>query len=217
MNKVGNLLIPALLLGGLGIIGLGVKQIGFSQETPAPSPPPAPQRMQGEEAVKPKRFTSKIGVVNMVEVFGEYKKTKEYEKLLENDKKKEELKIQAIEKEIKILMDEIEALDKYGELRREKSERLAILSSQREYRAKNWNNWIKNKVNKHTVTIYNEIREAIEQYGKDHGYTCILKADPKLELEPEESASEKINIRTVLYYDQSINLTEEIIKVLNGE
>ncbi|MFC1524805.1 OmpH family outer membrane protein [Planctomycetota bacterium] len=202
MKKVGNWLIPVLVLGALGFIVLGVNQAGFSQDTPVPNPIPA---------------QPKIGVVNMVKVFGEYKKTKEYEKLLENDKKKEELKIQEIEKEIKVLIDEIEALDRYSELRREKNERLAVLSAQREYRAKNWNNWIKNKVNKHTVTIYNEIREAVDKYGKDQGYICIFKADPELELEPEESASEKINMRAVLYYDQSINLTEEIIQVLNKE
>lgn len=202
MKRVSNWLIPVLVLGALGFVVLGVNQAGFSQETPVPIPTPA---------------QPKIGVVNMVKVFGEYKKTKEYEKLLENDKRKEELKIQEIEKEIKVLVDEIEALDKYGELRREKNERLAILSAQREYRAKNWNNWIKNKVNKHTVTIYNEIRDAIDEYGQDQGYTCILKADPKLELEPEESASEKINIRSVLYHDPAIDLTEEIIKSLNGE
>lgn len=200
MKRVGNWLIPVLVLGALGFVVLGVNQAGFSQETPVPAP-----------------AQPKIGVVNMVKVFGEYKKTKEYEKLLENDKKKEELKIQDIEKEIKVLVDEIEALDKYSELRREKSEHLAVLSSQREYRAKNWNNWIKNKVNKHTVTLYNEIRDVIYKYGKDHGYTCIFKADPKLELEPEESASEKINIRSVLYHDQAIDLTEEIIEFLNGE
>ncbi len=202
MKRFSNWLIPVLVLGALGFIVLGVNQAGFSQEAPVPIPIPA---------------QPKIGVVNMVKVFGEYKKTKEYEKLLENDKGKEELKIQEIEKEIKVLIDEIDALDRYSELRREKNERLAVLSAQREYRAKNWNNWIKNKVNKHTVTIYNEIRNAIEQYGKDHGYTCIFKADPKLKLEPEESASEKINIRSVLYHDQAIDLTEGIIESLNGE
>jgi Skp family chaperone for outer membrane proteins len=198
IKKVGKWLMPGLLLSGLGFLCcLGFKQLGFSQENS-------------------EHNTPKIGVVNMIEVFGKYKKTKEYETLLEKEKKKEELKIQDIEKEIKTLMDEIDALDKYSELRREKNERLAILSAQREYRAKNWNNWIRKKVNEHTVTIYNEIKELIGKYAKEHGYIFILKSEPTpLEVDPEESAADKINIRAVLYYDKTADLTEEIIKILN--
>jgi Skp family chaperone for outer membrane proteins len=197
MKVFGKWLLPALFLSVSGLVWLGIQQMGFSQD-------------------KPDQLAAKIGVVNMVEVFGKYSKTKEYETLLEKDKKKEELKIQEIEKELKTLTDEIDALDKYSELRREKTERLAVLSAQREYRAKNWNVWIRRKVNDQTATIYNEIREQIAKYAKEQGYTLIIKTEPTpLTVEAEESAGDKINIRALLYYDKAIDLTDAIIEVIN--
>jgi len=160
----------------------------------------------------------KIGVVNLVSVFNKYNKTKDYETLLEKAKNKEENEIKDVERQINKLNEELEALNKSGDLYREKKILQASLIAQRETKIKFWNEYIKNQVNEQTLKIYKDIREAIETYAKEKGYQFIFKTDPLLSANSEgEDITQQISVRTVLYFPKSADITEEIIKTLNKE
>ena len=192
------------------------------KETPAVEEPaveelaveePVAEELPAQEAPA---ASLKIGVVNIARVFKQYKKTREFEALLENETKKEQLKLKDIEEKVKTLREELDSdvMSPDSPLRRTKTEELMVLQSRWEYLAKNWSKWMQMKVNKHTVQIYNEIREVIEQYGKDNDFTFILKVDPTLD-KNRDNSTEEINFRVLLYYAPSVDITGEIIKVLN--
>ncbi|MEK7310037.1 MAG: OmpH family outer membrane protein [Planctomycetota bacterium] len=161
-------------------------------------------------------FPFKVGVVNIAEVFDKYSKTKEYERILQKEKEREELLINEIKMKIKKLREEIDVLSPGSELYREKSEELAKEQARYEYRAKTWNEHIKNKVNEQTLKLYKEIRETITKYAVDNGYTFIFKSDPTLSATPQgDDVTQQISIRTVLYAPRETDITEDIIKILN--
>lgn len=195
-----------------------------SEVKPAPTPPPAlpatdvkPTPVPASAPI-PATSALKIGVINLVDVFARYDKTKDYEKLLEREKQKEEVAIKELENQIKKLEDELETLNKNSDLYREKKEQLASLIGQREYKVKNWNEYIKNRVNEQTLKIYKDIRDAIDAYAQDNGFTYIFKSDPILSTTPEtDDVTMQINIRTVLYFPKSTDITDDIVKILNKE
>jgi len=161
-------------------------------------------------------FPFKVGVVNIAEVFDKYIRTKEYEKTLQKEKELEELLISKIKTKIKNLQDEIDVLVPGSDRHREKSEELAKERASYEYRAKTWNEYIKNKVNEQTLKLYKEIRDVITKYAVDKGYTFIFKLDPALPATPQgDDVTQQISIRTVLYSPKETDITVDIIKILN--
>ena len=117
---------------------------------------------------------------------------------------------------IKNLQDEIDVLVPGSDRHREKSEELAKERASYEYRAKTWNEYIKNKVNEQTLKLYKEIRETITKYAVDNVYTFIFKSDPALSGTPQgDDVTQQISIRTVLYAPKETDITEDIIKILN--
>jgi len=161
-------------------------------------------------------FPFKVGVVNIAEVFDKYSKTKDYEKILQKEKEREELLISEIKSKVRKLQEEIDVLSPGSELFREKSEELAKERARYEYKAKTWNEYIKNKVNDQTLKLYKEIREAITKYAVDNAYTFIFKSDPALSITAQgDDVTQQISIRTVLYAPKETDITDDIIKILN--
>ena len=194
-NEKGVLVLMLVLLA---LVGLGLNNMGTTED-------------------KDKTPPSKIAVVNIFEIFRNYKKVQDFESLIEKDRQKEELKIQEIEKEIKTLMEEIDVLDSASPLRRDKNERLAMLSAQREQRAKSWNQFVRNKRNKFFIEVYDDIRKEINNYAKQKGLTLVLKSDPA-EIGAEdldENIDQQILVRSVLYHETTMDITPEVIAVLN--
>lgn len=175
--------------------------------------PPATEVKTNPAAVA---FPFKVGVVNVAEVFDKYAKTKEYERILQKEKEREELLINEIKMKINKLQEEIAVLSPGSELYREKSEELAKERARYEYKAKTWNEYIKNKVNEQTLKLYKEIRDAITKYAVDNGFTFIFKSDPALAtMSQGDDVTQQISIRTVLYAPKETDITEDIIKILN--
>jgi Skp family chaperone for outer membrane proteins len=196
-------------------------QLPPSTESPTETPPPKspPSTKSPSPAITeaiPVSQSLKIAVVNLVEVFGKYQKTKDYEKLLEKKKQKEELTIQEIKAETRKLQEELSLLSPTSELHREKSERLNILNSTLKYKIETWNEIIKKMVNEQTLILYKDIRDVIDNYARENGYTFIFKTDPTLPPSSDsDEVTQQISIRTVLYAPKTMDITEDIIKILN--
>ncbi|MDI6733798.1 MAG: OmpH family outer membrane protein, partial [Planctomycetota bacterium] len=190
-------------------------------ETKSPPPPESPPPPLTPKEIEPSNTgittsVMKIAVVNLVEVFSKYNKTKEYEKLLEKEREREDLSIKEIEARIRKLQEELELLTPGSELFREKSEEMAKETARRKYKVETWNNYIKSKVNEQTLKLYREIREAVNKYAADNNFTFIFKIEPMLPPAVEsDDVTQQISIRNVLYASKSMDISEEIIKILN--
>ncbi|MEK7448260.1 MAG: OmpH family outer membrane protein [Planctomycetota bacterium] len=188
-----------------------------SQETTNPAGPDrigTEEDKQPEEPIETPVPQLKIGVVNLAEVFSKHKKKSELDALLQKEMQKEELKIKDLGEQIKKLIEELDGdvLAQNSPLRKEKQEESAALQARREHLIKNWNNWLRIKNNEHNIKLYKEISKVVNEYAEQNNYSLILKIDPPV---GPENTTEEINFRNVLYYHQSLDITEEIIKISN--
>ncbi|MFA5794983.1 MAG: OmpH family outer membrane protein [Candidatus Brocadiia bacterium] len=182
------------------------------------APVPLPEPVKPLPAKTVEGLTLKIGVVNVQAVFDKYNRTSEYTKIMENERRRLELKLEDLKKEIQTLQEEIQMLDVNSELRAEKQLYLKGKISEYENRVEAGNKLLQKKRDEHIMKIYKEIKEVISNYAMENGYTLIFKIDPTLnEAEATANASEQVNLRAVIYAHPSLDITNIIIKVLNKE
>lgn len=137
----------------------------------------------------------KIGYVDLMRIFDEYKKTKEYEKKLE-----EKAKVKTTEE--KVMLDELRKLKDEQSLLSEKlkAEKQTIIESKiiavNDFRKKTQEELFKDR-NDLLGTIMKEIESVVTSYAKEAGYDVVL------------------NSRAMLYGAEQYDLTAEVLKRLN--
>jgi len=138
---------------------------------------------------------TKVGYVNLSRAFDEYQKTKDFDKALE---KKGDIKQEQREKlvvDIRKMRDESELMNKKAKDKKEVDIEAKIRSLQE------FDQDAKNELTKErddmVRDILREMNAVIKRYGEREGYSIIL------------------NDRVLLYGKDSIDLTDEIIKILN--
>ncbi len=139
---------------------------------------------------------NKIGFVDLSEVFDEYLKTKNSEKVLGAEGEESQSKREERVKEIKRLKDELELLSEKGKKEREQAidKKIQDLKKfDKETRVS-----LKEKRDSMVREILKDIDKVVQEFGKKEGYSMIL------------------NDRVLLYTDEKFELTEEIVKILNA-
>lgn len=137
----------------------------------------------------------KIGYVDILKIFNEYQKTKEYDKMLEEKKSAKEKELEQKKEEIREMQDKLELLkDKEQEKEREK-----ITKAAGEYREleRQFILDLKKERDEKMKEIINDINRVIEDYGSQKGFDLI------------------INKGAILYGRKGIDLTETILKIVN--
>ena len=139
----------------------------------------------------------KIGFIDAKQIFEEYEKKKEYDKVLEKIVKDKEGEISKQGEEIKRLGEELEIKSEKEKLKiqeemDEKSRKMADFkrAAGNELDAEN---------DKLVREIVIEINDVAKEYGEKEGYSFILKKS------------------AILYGDKGIDLTDDIIGILNDK
>jgi outer membrane protein len=142
-----------------------------------------------------KPFDGKIGFVDLSRVFNEYKKTKEYDTVLEKENT-------AFQDERNKMIEKIrDAQSKLALLKEDEKKKLqddidkqkaALLDFSR---AKSTD--LTKKRDEKIREILLEIEKVVSDYSKKEGYTLVL------------------NDRVLIFADQQINITETVVKMLN--
>ncbi len=137
----------------------------------------------------------KIGYINLGKTLDEYKKTEESEKSLEEKLDKKEKERKKLVDEIRKLKDEMVLLSDKG-----KEEKQPVIDE----KIKNLQEFdtelrgeLQQERDEKLREIMSEIDKVIQDYGKKHGYTVIL------------------GDRMLVYGDESVEITREIIDILN--
>lgn len=137
----------------------------------------------------------KIGYVDLSRSFDEYQKTKDFDKALE---KKGDVKQQEREKlvvEIRKMRDELELLNENARKKKEQDieEKIRILQEfDQDAKAE-----LTKERDDMVRDILKEMNAVIQKYGEGNGYSIIL------------------NDRVLLYGKKTMDLTDEIIRILN--
>jgi len=144
---------------------------------------------------------SKVGYVDLQKVFTGYKKAMESEASFKKEVEKEQIKINALQAEIKKMQAEY---DKKKDILKpeEKKKKEEELKGKIQEFTKKWsevNKKLDNRRKELEGKRIQEIKDAIKEYGKKHGYSVILDS------------------RAILYGEDANDLTDEIIKLLNSK
>lgn len=68
------------------------------------------------------------------------------------------------------------------------------------------------------VDVYNEICRVVELYAKEKGFDLILRVEePRLDDDDLRSISQRISSRVILYHAGTIDVTDDIVDLLNQE
>ncbi|MFC1667645.1 OmpH family outer membrane protein [Candidatus Omnitrophota bacterium] len=138
---------------------------------------------------------TKIGFVDLSKSFDQYQKTKDFDKDLEKKGDIKQEQRETLVKEVRKMRDEIALMNEKAKSKKERD----IEEKIRALQEFDQNAKIELTKGRDDMVrdILKEMNDVIQEYGKNHGYSIIL------------------NDRVLLYGTDTMNLTDEIIKILN--
>jgi len=156
-----------------------------------------------------------IAVVNVAEVFNNLKERAAREEDLNRRKDTLQAEIQKMTAEAEQLLTTHDAMALDDPKRNETQDKIVQLQSDAEYAYKKGMALLSKRELSDRQELYAMIREAIDKYAAENKLTLVLKIDDKRVSDSADSQSMEISQRGVLYSDASLNITAEIIKMLN--
>lgn len=139
----------------------------------------------------------KIGYIDLSRSFDEYQKTKDFDKELESKGDKKQEAREKLVQDIRKMREELELMNKTSREKKETDIEAKIKSLQ-EFDQEAKTDLTKDRDNM-VKDILKEMSDVIKEYGEKNGYSII------------------VNDRVLLYGDSEIDLTNEIIKILNDK
>lgn len=139
----------------------------------------------------------KIGYVDIFEIFNDYKKTKEYDAVLEKKKTDEEKKLDTKREEIEKMQGKLSLLKE----KEKENEEAKVAQAKEEYlelREQIFMN-LKEERDEKMKEIVEDINAVIADYAKNNGFDLI------------------VNESAVLYGSKGLDITSEIMKLVNEE
>ena len=139
----------------------------------------------------------KIGYIDLSRSFDEYQKTKDLDKELEGKGDMKQQEREKLVQDIRKMRGELELMNKNAREKKETDIESKIKSLQ-EFDQEAKTDLTKDRDNM-VKDILKEMSDVIKEYGEKNGYSII------------------VNDRVLLYGDSTMDLTNEIIKILNDK
>ncbi len=136
----------------------------------------------------------KLGYVDLSRIFNEYGKTKEYDKLLEEKQKAYESKREKKVDEVKRIQDSLNLLSE-AERESKKAGLEKKVEALRDF-DRSETQILRKERDEKMAEILEDIEKVISEYAKKEGYILVF------------------NDRVLIYQDKSLNITEDILKIL---
>ena len=164
----------------------------------------------------PPRGTMKVGLVDLGVIFNKFKKKEILEKGVRTLKKSFDVEMKKQNKMIRQLDKEAEELE--GKKLQELEDRIKLEIERRRIMKTRFEQILRKKLVDMALTLLDEINVEITKYGKAQGYTVILKVDNQ-GIGPEQYREKifRAQVQSILYHDGGIDITQPILKVLNGK
>lgn len=163
----------------------------------------------------------KLGVVNLKHCFDKdrYERIKEVDAELQKSSQDYANQILDTQKKIDSLKLQLEGLKPEMSIYWDKRGQLALAETELDFKKKFGRQQFLNKYNDLQISVYNEIRRVVNIYGKEHGFDLILRVEePTLEDDDSvQGVSARIQSRVVFYHADGVDITADVIKLLNQE
>jgi Skp family chaperone for outer membrane proteins len=162
----------------------------------------------------------KLGVVNLRTCFDKekYERVKDVDVELQKLAEEFAKKLQDIEKEMERLQEQVKGLPPGSKLRQEKLAQLkrreADLKIERDLGKSLYLDFYGDK----KIEIYNEIRRVVDLIGKEQKFDLVLRIEqPLLDEQDNETVTQRINNRVVLFHAEGLDITAAVVERLNAE
>jgi len=162
----------------------------------------------------------KLGVVNLKTCFlaDKYDRIKEVREEFKGVFEEHGKQVQALEKRVRELKDQIEGLDRSQKLHEEKRRQLALVEAELKITHEIGRQRLRNQNTDIYREVYNEVERVIRMIGQEQKYDLILRVEqPQLEEQDEATLSLQIVSRVVLHHHESVDLTPQVMDRLNQE
>jgi Skp family chaperone for outer membrane proteins len=159
---------------------------------------------------------TKIGVVNLEQVSQGFKMWQRCDDKITAEKVALAQKLDEILKEIQKTQEELKNFKKWSEKYTEKLIEAEKMNIERAALYQTGQEHLMGLAKKYGDGLLNNIEKVIREYGRKHGYTIIVKKEER----PAGDADfgqlmGYVSRNSVLYHNAAIDLTDEIIKLLN--
>lgn len=139
----------------------------------------------------------KLGWLDVGKVFDEYKKTKDLDAALEKDTKAKQAERDKLVSEIQRLRDELELLSEKGKQDKQ------VIIDEKVKKLQEFDRVARNDLQKErgemVTEILKQIDKVVQDYGKKEGFDMIF------------------NDKVIVYKKDSMNVTDDILKILNSQ
>lgn len=166
-----------------------------------------------------KESSFKIGIVNIKKIFDDSLEAKEIKSSLEKEQKDVEKRMTELEKRMKELQEEITQLQQSGGgdfTITEKRKEFNNLKSTYDFERQEFAQKLRDRVNRFTLDLYNKFKNIVEEYAIKNKFTLVFKVEEKeLAYDPNYPTDERIRPRTVIYYKNELDITQNIIDEVN--
>jgi len=158
----------------------------------------------------------KVGIVRIGAVFEKYAKRTDLDKRRRAERQKRLDILREKEKEVRRLTDEVKLFDLGIAGRRKAEDKLEQKGIELETYRKHIAKAGVRQYMEYTKELYDEIRAAVDRYAKRAGYDLVLKVgEREVNADSINMLMLKMEISTVLYHSEALDITDQIIKILN--
>ena len=159
----------------------------------------------------------KIGIVDIGNVFEKYQKRIDLDQELKEQEKEFQDEVNKKRKEIIDLDEETQLLDLGSESRSNNENLMERKNVELEGYAKFAERQLLKKNKDFFENIYQEVVQKVEKIGEQEGFDLIIKNE-EADLKSNEISDLqfKIGIRTVLYHSDSVDITFDVVDILNA-
>ncbi|MBI2930752.1 MAG: OmpH family outer membrane protein [Planctomycetes bacterium] len=219
-----SLFVLLLLAAGAA---LGVLLTGWLESRSIVPSVEAANATQAPLAAEPRQETAppatngglRLGVVNLKRCFDE--NNYEFAKDVTNELKKLEVEIDqglaTLEKEMRDLKDQIDGLPKGHPLQQEKFRKMKLLETQYRVDKEMGRARFINEYSRLKLEVYNEIRRVVDVFAQGKFDLILRVEEPQLDEDSPVSVSQQINQRVVLFSSDALDVTKDVMKLLNSE
>ncbi|MDR4506821.1 MAG: OmpH family outer membrane protein [Candidatus Brocadiaceae bacterium] len=158
----------------------------------------------------------KVGVVDINKVFEKYEKRKKFDEELKKQEKEYQAAINDKKKELVGLNDKIQLLDLGSDARRKYEETFEKKNMELESYAKFAEKNIMKRYKGSFENLYTDVLKGVEEVGQGGQYDLIIKKEEtELKGGGLSELQFKVGIKTVLYHSAAVDITNQVIDVLN--
>ncbi len=194
-----------------------------SLRSPSGDPGPSGTAKEGQAAPPPAGGTNgalKVGLVNLKDCFGEanYELAKEVTAKLKDLENQLEKGLKELANQAAVLREQISGALPRSQLQQDKQRQLKLVEMQLKLDQELGRAKFLNEYSRLKLEVYTEIRRVIDIYGREHKFDLILRVEEaQLEEDSPTTVSQQINQRVVLYHGAALDVTKDVLALLNAE